>query len=60
MDSSRIRLAKRLLIEKVHGIRMWTPCHEDLVIMVLKIEQMVSVAVETDTEGFVTEQTKIP
>jgi len=35
---------------------MWTPCHEDLVIMVLKIEKMVSVAVETDTEGFVTEQ----
>lgn len=28
--------------------------------MVLKIEQMVSIAVETDTEGFVTEQTKIP
>lgn len=27
--------------------------------MVLKIEQMVSVAVETDTEKFVTEQTKI-
>lgn len=25
-----------------------------------KIEQMVSVAVQTDTEGFVTEQTKIP
>ena len=38
---------------------MWTPCHEDLVIMVLKIEQMVSVAFETDTEGFVTEQKKI-
>ena len=60
VDSSRIRLAERLLIEKVRGIRMWTPCHEDLVIMVLKIEQMVSVAFETDTDGFVTEQKKIP
>ena len=60
VDSSWIRLAKRLLIEKVRGIGMWTPCHEDLVIMVLKIEQMVSVAVQLDTEGFVTEQTNIP